>query len=136
MKGSPADNRPVLFRKAALKNSRDLLVCGHQRMVLKGTEPMMLFGVHEVLVQAVHFVNHSSVLNVEVAGIEFFRILLDRHELVYAEAAACESFLPSPQNLAPFNTQCRNEIFRLYPKLRGAPENYGPMARCHIEPRC
>jgi len=87
-------NAPVLFRKGALKNSRDLIVSADHRVVVKGAEAMMLYGVKEVLVPARNLVNNETILRSVSGEVEFFQIVTDQHEVIYCEAAASESFMP------------------------------------------
>ncbi len=56
------DLAPILIRKGALGNNRDLRVSPQQRMLLQGWQAEMLFGEEEVLVTAKSLVNDHSIL--------------------------------------------------------------------------
>nr|WP_323778649.1 Hint domain-containing protein [Amylibacter sp.] len=127
------DNAPILFRKGAIKNARDLIVSADQRVVLKGAEAMALYGVKEVLIPARMLVDNIAIIQAVGGVMEFYQILTDRHEVIYTEAAASESFMPTPQNLELLVKENRAEILTTFPALASSPEAYGPCARGFVE---
>ena len=62
--------------------------------------------------------------------VEYFHILFDSHEIVWAEGALSESFHPGQQGWKALDTATRSEILGLFPQLAsyGLPA-YGPAAR-------
>lgn len=126
-------NAPILFRKGAIKNARDLIVSADHRVVLKGAEAMALYGVKEVLIPARMLVDNTAVIQAVGGVMEFYQILTDRHEVIYTEAAASESFMPTPQNLELLAEDSRAEILATFPVLASAPDAYGPCARGFVE---
>lgn len=123
--------KTVLFSQGSIKNSRDMRVCPDHMVVLKGPESLARFGQREVLLAARTFVNGQGILLETTTGAVFYQLLLDQHEVIYAEAAACESYLPSPANLARLTRGQRQEIHAAFPDLADDPASYGPMARYH-----
>lgn len=122
----------VTFSEGVIKNGRDLTLCASQRVVLKGTESMMRFGKREILAEAHRFLDGEHVVQSPSDDLQFFRLLLDQHEVIYAEAAACDSFLPSSGNLSALDESQQQEIHSIFPELAADPASYGPMARCHV----
>ncbi|MEM9141026.1 MAG: hypothetical protein AAGB15_14465, partial [Pseudomonadota bacterium] len=60
----------------------------------------------------------------------YYALLLDRHEVLFAEGAATESFRPGPTAIAHYSAEHRAQIFGLYPGLANDPEQaLGPIAR-------
>jgi hypothetical protein len=56
-------------------------------------------------------------------------MMLDRHEVVYAEGAATESFHVGDVGIAAISDQSREEMFSVFPELRSNPNAYGQTAR-------
>ena len=126
-------NAPVVFKSGALKNSRDLVVSADHRVVLKGTDAMMQYGVKEVLIPARKLVNGSTIVQAVSGEMEYFQILTDQHEVIYTEAAAAESFMPNAAALSKLDSTARNEVFQAFPSLAKSPESYRPCARAFAE---
>lgn len=121
---------PILFRRGALGNSRDLMVSPQHRMLLRGGYAQMAFGEHEVLAAAKHLVDGRSVIRVEGGEVEYFHILFDSHEIVFAEGCPSESFHPGQEGLGALDEAARQEIFALFPRLAwGDPDRFGGTAR-------
>ncbi|SDN44951.1 Ca2+-binding protein, RTX toxin-related [Lutimaribacter pacificus] len=108
---------PILFRKGALNNVRDLMVSPQHCMFLSGAYAELAFGEHEVLAPAKHLVNDHSVIRVEGGEVEYFHILFDTHEIVFAEGCPSESFHPGQAGLNALGEAARQEIFALFPQL-------------------
>jgi hypothetical protein len=62
--------------------------------------------------------------------VEYVHILFDRHQVVFSEGLATESFLPGPQTAQSFEAEIVAEICALFPEID--PETgagYSPAAR-------
>ena len=128
------DLAPILIRKGALGNDRDLRVSPQHRMLLQGWQAEMLFGEEEVLATAKSLVNDHSILRDEGGEVEYFHILFDTHEIIYAEGAPSESFHPGEQGWKALDQATRNEILTLFPELAdGRFEDYGASARASLK---
>ena len=128
------DFAPILIRKGALGNSRDLRVSPQHRMLLQGWQAEMLFGEEEVLATAKSLVNDHSILRDEGGEVEYFHILFDTHEIIYAEGAPSESFHPGEQGWKALDQATRDEILTLFPELAdGIFEGYGASARTSLK---
>lgn len=121
---------PILFRKGALANARDLLVSPQHRMLLSGAHAELAFGEHEVLAAARHLVNDHTILRVEGGEVVYYHMLFDSHEIVFAEGCASESFHPGETGLGALDEAARQEIFALFPQLAcGGSAAFGATAR-------
>lgn len=121
---------PILIKAGALGNTRDLKVSPQHRMLLGGWQAEMLFGDDEVLVAAKHLVNDSTIVRVEGGDVEYFHMLFDTHEIVFAEGAPSESFHPGEVGWGALAEEAREEILDLFPELRmGDFSKYGTSAR-------
>ncbi|WP_161861499.1 Hint domain-containing protein [Algicella marina] len=119
---------PVLFRKGALGNTRDLLVSQNHRMMLTGSHLEALFSSPDALVAARHLVNDSSIRVVPHAKVTYMHLLFDSHEVIFAEGIPSESFHPGAAEDA-ISDETRDEILSLFPELAGDLSSYGPSAR-------
>jgi len=125
---------PILIRKGALGNTRDLRVSPQHRMLLSGWHAEVLFGEREVLATAKSLVNDHSILREEGGEVEYFHMLFDTHEIVYAEGAPSESFHPGAEGWKALDAPTRNEILELFPQLaNGNFDSYGPSARASLK---
>ena len=128
------DLAPILIRKGALGNSRDLRVSPQHRMLLQGWQAEMLFGEEEVLTTAKSLVNDHSVVREEGGEVEYFHMLFDTHEIIYAEGVPSESFHPGEQGWKALDQATRDEILTLFPELAdGRFEDYGASARTSLK---
>jgi hypothetical protein len=121
---------PVLIRAGTLGNERDLRVSQQHRMLLRGWQASLLFGESEVLVAAKALINDRTILREEGGEVEYFHLLFDRHEIIFAEGALAETFHPGEEAWNALDHATRNEILTLFPMLTDLTiGDYGPAAR-------
>ena len=120
---------PIRFRAGVLGNHADLRVSPQHRMLISGWRAELHFGTPEVLVPAKHLLNGDTVRRDEGGSVEYFHLLFDRHELIFSEGIATESFHPGAQSLTHLDRATREEIFTLFPQLRNDFAGFGPLAR-------
>lgn len=127
-----ADLRPVVLRAGAFGPgipSRDLAVSPMHRLLLGGASTQLLFARDEVLVPARHLINDRTILWGQASRVEYFHLLFDRHQVVYSQNCATESFYPGGVGLDGFDAATRDEVLALFPELRSLPGRYGDTAR-------
>lgn len=107
---------PVEIAPGVLGNSRALTVSQQHRMLLRGSVAEALFGEPDVLAAAKHLVNGTSIRIAPRPSIEYFHILLDDHQVLYAEDALSESFHPGAYAMAA-DDEMRAELLALFPEL-------------------
>ena len=111
-------NAPVMIRKGALGNNADLLVSQQHRMLIGDWRAEMYFGVEQVLVAAKHLCNGDTICIRPGGEVEYFHLLFDRHQIVWAAGIPSESYFPGhATNQADQET--RAEIDRMFPDLAG-----------------
>ena len=115
---------PICIKAGAMGNTRDLIVSPGHRMVLEGWQVEMLFDHKEALVTAAELVNDTTVLRQPMKKVEYFHVMFDQHEVIYAEGAATESFHPDQPSMGSMDAAARTEILALFPEL----ENGGTRA--------
>jgi len=108
---------------------RDLMVSPMHRVLLQGAEPTLLFGQRQVLCAAKMLVNGETIVRDPAPTIEYFHMLFDGHQVVQANGCLAESFLPGNVGLSNFDKMAQEEIYEIFPQLRGLPDSYGPAAR-------
>ena len=125
---------PIHFRRGAIGNTRDLLVSPQHRMLCTGYRTQLHFGESEILAPAKSLVDECNI-TVEYGGmVTYVHILFDRHQIVFANGAASESFFPASTGLDAIEDAARNEVFKLFPELRNDLGSYGPASRVCIKP--
>ncbi|OYU17762.1 MAG: hypothetical protein CFE34_14120 [Rhodobacteraceae bacterium PARR1] len=121
---------PILIEAGVLGNHSPLRVSAQHRMLLSGWEAELLYDAAEVLVAAKMLVNDRTIRRDEGGMVEYFHILFDGHEVVFAEGAPSESFHPGQVGFGAMAEEARQEILSLFPALAtDGPNAYGPSAR-------
>jgi Ca2+-binding RTX toxin-like protein len=131
----PAKDRlaPIMIKAGAMANDRDLLVSPQHRMVVEGWKPELLFGKREVLAAAKHLINNDTIYVQSGGMVEYFHMLFDTHEIVFANGAASESFHPGEVGMSALADDARDEIYTIFPELRTDITAYGAAARTSLK---
>lgn len=128
--------RPIRFRSGALGQSRpepDLIVSPAHRMLVKGSAAQALFGTSEVLVRADDLLNDGSIaVDQALREVTYIHILLERHNIVFANGVETESFHPSNTALEMVDAAQREGLMALLPHVAHNPESYGDYARRNV----
>lgn len=130
--------RPVRFRLGAMgtgRPDRDLLVSPQHRMLVQGPAALALFNSPEVLVAAEHLINdHSITVDVALRAVTYIHVLLARHNVIWANGLATESFHPANAALDTLDDTQRAGLFQAVPGLDRNPQSYGDFARRNLSP--
>jgi hypothetical protein len=84
---------PIRIAAGALGNDRDLLVSPNHRILLRSDEAAMCFGHCEMLASAKSLVEGMAIRIQPMRRATYLHLLLDRHEMVFAEGIASETLL-------------------------------------------
>lgn len=110
--------RPVRIVAGALGGGlprRDLLVSRQHRMVIRSRIARRMFGQDEVLVSAIRLCALPGVfVDQSVSEVEYFHLVLDRHEVILAEEAPTESLYFGKSAIASLAPAARAEIETLF----------------------
>ncbi|SMR82595.1 Hint domain-containing protein [Aliiroseovarius halocynthiae] len=113
--------RPVRIQAGALGNDqpqRDLLVSRQHRMLVDSKVSERMFGRPEVLVPAIKLTALPGVfVDDTVEEIEYFHILFDTHEIIYAEGTPTESLFTGEEALRSLPPESREEILAIFPEI-------------------
>jgi hypothetical protein len=74
-------------------------------------------------------VDGRTITHADCASVTYLHLLFDRHEIIFAEGAATESFHPGHVGLKALSDASREDLFRCFPALRSDPGGYGDTAR-------
>ncbi|MEM5476866.1 Hint domain-containing protein [Pacificibacter sp. AS14] len=110
---------PVLIKAGAMGNVRDLKVSQNHRMLVRGPQAQILFGERDVLVAAKHLLNDDKIRIVSGGTVDYFHMLFDAHQIIFAESCPTESLFPGQEALDTVSVEARTEILTIFPELGG-----------------
>ena len=87
---------PIKIARGALNNSGPLTVAPNHRLFVYQRQDHLGAGRAEVMIRASQLVNGDTVIKSEGGFIDYFQLLFDQHEIIYAEGIAAESLFASP----------------------------------------
>ena len=97
---------------------RDLLVSRQHRMLVSSRISHRMFGTVEVLIPAIKLTRLPGIfVDMSVTEVEYFHLVFDGHEVVFAEGAPSESLFTGPQALKAVSPEAREELLTIFPKL-------------------
>ncbi|EEE37061.1 hemolysin-type calcium-binding region [Rhodobacteraceae bacterium KLH11] len=97
---------------------RDLLVSRQHRMLVQSRIAQRMFGATEVLIPAIKLTAMPGIhVDDSVASVEYFHLLFDCHQVIFAENAPTESLYTGPEALKSLSAASRREIFGIFPEL-------------------
>lgn len=91
---------PVVISRGVMGNEADLIVGPHHRLFLYQRNRLPGVAVAELLVQAQHLVDGDMVYRREGGFAEYFSLVFDRHEIIYAEGIPVESLMVNEATVA------------------------------------
>lgn len=126
---------PVMIKKGALGNDRDLRVSQQHRMLITDWRAELMFGEREVLIAAKHLTNGDMIFIEERTDevVEYFHLLFDDHQVLTANGCPSESFHPGIHSLRGLAEETKAEILELFPQLASDPTNFGSAARMTLK---
>lgn len=121
---------PVHIKANTFGTHRPLVVSPQHRILVRDTAAELLFGEAEVLVAAKDLVNGASVWRRQGGHVTYVHLLFDRHQIVFSEGLASESFLPGPQVGTLLARETLQEIVAIFPELNPRTgQGYGEAVR-------
>lgn len=113
--------RPIRLRAGSLRSGQpdsDLIVSGEQQVLLNGKRAREMFHEDEVLISARDLVDERRVvIDYTVRDIVYYHILVQNHEVVWANGVPSESFHPANTDIASLDSEQRDPLFLRYPQL-------------------
>ncbi|OCX61443.1 hypothetical protein BFP70_15600 [Thioclava sp. SK-1] len=108
---------PVVISAGTLGNEGDLIVSPHHRVFLYRRGEARLGTTSEILVQAKHLVDDEHVWRREGGYVDYYALVFDHHEIIYAEGVPVESLLVSETTLNMMPEELTAEIRDRMPDL-------------------
>lgn len=128
--------RPVRIRGGAFgldEPDDDLVVSPHHRLLVKGAVAQDLFNTSEVLVAAKDLINgHSITVDLKMREVTYIHLLLDRHQIMWANGVETESFHPASAALSSLDEHDRLRLLASHRGLEYDPHTYGGYARRNL----
>lgn len=113
---------PVRIVAGALGNglpTRDLLVSRQHRLKVSSPIVERMLGTRDALISAIRLAGLPGIfIDESVQAFEYVHILLDDHEVIWAEGAPSETLLLGPQSYAALSESALAEIDLIFPDLQ------------------
>jgi len=109
---------PVVISAGTLGNLGDLAVSPHHRIFLYQRHGRSLGGTPEVLVQAKHLVEGDRVWRREGGFVDYYSLVFDRHEIIFAEGIPVESLMVNEDTVRLLPDDLAEDLRARFPGLR------------------
>ena len=113
--------RPICIKRNTLGRGmprRDLTVSPQHRILVKSKIANRMFDQDEVLVPAIKLLPIDGVeVDDHAQEVSYYHILLDNHELVWANGSVAETLYTGKEALKALDDQGRDEILELFPEV-------------------
>jgi len=114
--------RPIRIKAGALgagTPAADLVVSPQHRVLVRSKVAIRMFGAAEVLVAAKQLLQVDGIdICDKPDEVEYFHMLFDRHEVVFANGAEAESLYTGPEAIKSVGPAALEEIYEILPELR------------------
>lgn len=108
---------PVVIPAGHMGNSGDLIVSQHHRMFLYQRRRLPGMATAELLVQARHLVDGEAIHIREGGFVDWFSLVFDRHEIIYAEGIPAESLMVNDATTSRLPPETAAEVRARFPGL-------------------
>ncbi|MGB7261133.1 MAG: Hint domain-containing protein [Albidovulum sp.] len=108
---------PVVIGAGTLGNDTDLVVSPHHRIFIYQRGHARIGGTAELLVQAKHLVDGKTVTRREDGFVDYYCLVFDRHEIIYAEGIPAESLLVNEVTVKLLPKDLADEVRARFPGL-------------------
>lgn len=123
-------NAPIRLTTEALTGApQPLTVSPQHRFLIDDWRTELHFGEKEVLIAAKHMINGHSVTAQPCAQVTYIHMMLDHHQIVFANGVPTESFHAADGGISAMDARAREAMFAAFPRLRSNLEAYGGTAR-------
>ena len=113
------DFAPICIKAGALHNEGDLYVSPDHRLFIYQRSDALGAGRHEVLVRARHLVNGDTIVQEPGGFVDYFQLLFDDHQIIYAEGIAAETLLVDTRTRAALPAELNAKLAQSLPGHEG-----------------
>ena len=124
---------PVVITKGKLGNEGDLVVSQHHRVFLYQRERVAGMTTSELLVPARDLIDGEDVYLREGGFVDYFSLVFDRHEIIYAEGVPSESLLVNEATVSRLPPEIAREMKSRFPGLSQTPHFGSEAGRDFLE---
>jgi hypothetical protein len=117
---------PIVITAGTLHNTGDLMVSPDHRLFIYQRSDRLGAGRSELLVKARHLVNGSSIFVQQGGFVEYYQLLFDRHQIIFAEGIAAETLLADRRTHAALPRDIAEQLLAM-------PEGHGDAAHLAFE---
>jgi hypothetical protein len=121
---------PVVITAGTLGNTGDLILGPHHRVFLYQRQRLPGLSTSELLVQARHLVDNDRIFVREGGWTDYFSLIFDAHEIVYAEGVPSESLLVTEAVVNRLPADVAEELRTRFPGLSQT-QHFGTEAGRH-----
>ncbi|MFZ7089786.1 Hint domain-containing protein [Primorskyibacter sp. 2E233] len=111
---------PISIRQGTLNNTRDLVVSPDFRLFIYQRQDRLGAGRAELLVRARHLVNGDTITRLTGGFVDYYQMLFDSHQIIYAEGIAAESMLVDTRTSAVLPEELNEKLSELIPGHAGS----------------
>ncbi|MCX8507576.1 MAG: Hint domain-containing protein [Rhodobacteraceae bacterium] len=115
---------PVVISSGTLGNLGDLVVSPHHRVFIYQRGHRRISEIAEILVQAKHLVDGDRVFRREGGYVDYYSLVFDRHEIIFAEGIPAESLMVNETTVSLLPEALAAELIARFPGLRQS-QHYG-----------
>ena len=101
---------PIVIAKGALNNANELRLSPNQRLFIYQRQDRLQAGQSEVMVRAEFLVNGDTVVRGDGGFVDYYQILFDNHEFIFAEGIATESLTVDPRTSAVLPRELKQKM--------------------------
>ena len=112
---------PVVISARTLGNGGDLVLSQHHRVFLYQRQKLPGLSTSELLVQARHFVDGEQIYLREGGFVDYFSLVFDQHEIIYAEGIPSESLMVNDATVNRLPPEIAAEVKARFPGLTQNP---------------
>ncbi|MEM6578132.1 MAG: Hint domain-containing protein [Pseudomonadota bacterium] len=125
---------PVLIRAGALNNEDDLRVSPDHRLFVYQRADRVGAGRAELLVRARHLINNESVVQDAGGFVDYYQLLFDTHQIIYAEGIAAETLLLDRRTQPAVPQDLRQRLTTTLPQAANSPRGVFDMPDGLVRP--
>lgn len=112
---------PVVISAGTLGNGGDLILSQHHRVFLYQRQKLPGLSTSELLVQARHFVDEDLVYLRTGGFVDYFSLVFDQHEIIYAEGIPSESLMVNDATVNRLPPEIAADVKTKFPGLTQNP---------------